>query len=400
MTDTTATLSKGYTFVWSDSIRDINQSDWDLLARETATPFLDWEWLRLLEDSGSASPATGWHPRHLAVYRSGSLVAAAPLFVKTHSEGEFVFDQFLAQLASRTGLAYYPKLVGTSPFTPIEAYRFLQDPELDQGYLTVLMQEEIDRFCAANNIRGCHYQFLEQGWGEDLQGAGFIPWIHPGFVWENRGFETFDDFLACFRSSRRKNIKRERRKLADQGLKIEAISGAEIQERHLFWMYRFYLHTNQKYFPWSCRFLTREFFLGLENKLRSRILLILARKQGREEPVGMSMLAFKGDRLYGRYWGGIEGIPFLHFNLCYYEPIQWAIQNGIQQFDPGMGGEHKLHRGFELVPRYSLHRLYTHNLQYMLEVYLQEVNWLQKLRMQKLNQEYACSKMFPGGDQI
>ncbi|MFP4481096.1 MAG: GNAT family N-acetyltransferase [Desulfohalobiaceae bacterium] len=382
----TETENREYSFAWRDSIQLINRSQWNALAMQLPTPFLEWDWLRLLEVSGSAAPSTGWHHKHLTVHKYGRLVAAAPLFSKTHSEGEFVFDHFWAQLAARMNLVYYPKLVGMSPFTPIGAYRFLLAPDLDQGRLINLVQGEIDRFCRALDISGCHYQFLDPAWGDKLQDMGFRSWIHPGFIWENQGFVSFDDFLACFRSSRRKNIKKERKSLAQQGIRIEALSGDEIQERHLYWMYRFYLHTNQRYFPWSCKYLTQEFFLGLAQGLKRYLLLLAAYEKGSEQPLGMSMLVFKGDQLFGRYWGGVDGVPFLHFNLCYYEPIEWAIQNGIQRFDPGMGGEHKLYRGFKLEPNYSLHKMYTPELQHVLSMYLQELNAMEKRRMLELNQ--------------
>lgn len=387
MTEAADTSSSEYSFVWQDSILSISSSQWDALAAGLPTPFLQWDWLRLLEVSGSAAPSVGWNPKHLTVYESGRLVAAAPLFIKTHSEGEFVFDHFWAQLASRMKLDYYPKLVGMSPFTPIGAFRFLLAPDQEQTRLIKLVQEEIDRFCRAWGVSGCHYQFLDPGWGQDLQALGFKTWIHPGFIWDNQGFASFEDFLACFRSTKRKNIKKERRSLASQGIKVQALSGEDIQERHLAWMYRFYLHTNQRYFPWSCKYLSRDFFLGLAQDLRRYLLLLIAFEQGRQEPLGMSMLVFKDGQLFGRYWGGLEGIPFLHFCLCYYEPIEWAIQNRIQRFDPGMGGEHKLYRGFKLEPNYSLHKIYSPGLQHVLSMYLQELNAMEKRRMQELNQE-------------
>lgn len=150
-------------------------------------------------------------------------------------------------------------------------------------------------------------------------------------------------------------------------------------------MYSFYLHTNQKYFPWSCKFLTREFFLGLTRKLKKQVLLLAAFGPGHKEPMGMSMLLFRKDRLFGRYWGGMDNLPFLHFSLCYYEPINWAIQQGIQTFDPGMGGEHKLSRGFRLLPNYSLHRIFDPQLQYILTSCLQESNMHLQQNMDELN---------------
>ncbi len=363
-----------YFFSWNDSIRHVNKSEWDALTRNLSTPFLNWDWLLLLEESGSASADTGWQPQHLTVYRSGKLAGAAPLFIKTHSKGEFVFDQMLAHLASRFNLNYYPKLVGMSPFTPIGAYQFLLAADEDQIQLIARMQKEIDRFCRTNRLSGCHYHFVDQNWISKIKDLGFMTWIHPGYVWKNQGFDSFEDFLSGFRSCRRKNIRRERKYLSEQGIKIEALNGDEIKESHLFWMYRYYLQTNQKYFPWGCKYLTLDFFLGLPPDLKRHILLFAAYKEGKKQPLGMSMLVFKDGQLFGRYWGGEEKISFLHFNLCYYSPIEWAIQSRIQNFDPGMGGEHKLHRGFNLVPNYSIHKKYTPELQHMLALYLKEVN--------------------------
>ncbi|MFP4427885.1 MAG: GNAT family N-acetyltransferase [Desulfovermiculus sp.] len=389
MTELNQRKNREYSFTWHDSILEIKNSEWDTLDRALPTPFLSWEWLRLLETSGSVRPETGWQPRHLAVFRAGRLVAAAPLFIKTHSDGEFVFDRFFAQVAQSMDLAYYPKLVGMSPFTPIGAYQFLVDKDENQDRLIRVVQQEIGRFCQANSLSGCHYHFVDPGWGRELQGLGFHAWTHPGFAWQNKGYEGFEDFLARFRSNRRKSIKKERKSLASQGITCKALTGEDIREEHLAWMYDFYVHTNQRYFPWSCKYLTRDFFLGLEDNLKDHLLLLAAYRRGQTQPLGMSMLVYKGEQLFGRYWGGVDGIPFLHFNLCYYEPIQWAIHNRMQRFDPGMGGEHKLYRGFELVPNYSLHRIYVPEMQHVLAVSLHEVNTIQERRIMELNRETA-----------
>lgn len=377
---------QGYTFLWHQAISQINSADWDALAQDQS-PFLEWAWLQLLEESGSVAQETGWQAQHLTVWQANRLVAAAPLYIKRHSEGEFVFDQLWAQLAAKINVAYYPKLVGMSPLTPISAYRFLLSAKQEQICLIRLMQEEIEGFCLQNSLSGCHYHFLDPNWGRTLQDLGFSHWIHPGFIWENQGYQDFEDFLSCFRSNRRKNIKKERKSLASQGIKIEALSGSDIQESHLLWMYRFYVHTNQRYFPWSCKYLTQDFFLGLRHCFRHRLLLLVAYKENLDQPLGMSMLVFKNHELYGRYWGGTEGVPYLHFNLCYYEPIRWAIANRVQRYDPGMGGEHKLHRGFKLAPSYSLHRFYIPGLQPILASYLNEINQLEERRILELNQE-------------
>ena len=387
MTGKAGMCSSGCSFVWHDSMLGISRSEWDLLARELDTPFLDWKWLHLLEESGSVSPAAGWQPCHLAVYSCRQLVAAAPLYIKFNSQGEFVFDQDLARLAERLNRPYYPKLVGMSPLTPLRAYRFLIRRDQDQARLVHLMQEEIEKFCRRNNLSGIHYHFLDPSWSKTLRAGGFAPWIHPGFIWENHDYENFDAFLAGFRSDRRKNIRKERNHLALQGIKVQAFSGEDIRQEHLHWMYNYYVHTNQRYFPWSCRFLNRDFFLGLTRKLKKNTLLLAAFGRENKVPLGMSMLLFKKDRLFGRYWGGMENVPFLHFSLCYYEPIDWAIQNHIRTFDPGMGGEHKLSRGFRPVPAYSLHRIFDPELHHILASCLKRANRLLKQNMAEPNRK-------------
>lgn len=219
-----------------------------------------------------------------------------------------------------------------------------------------------------------------------------MPWVHPGFVWKNSGYESFNDFPARFKSSRRKSIRQERRRLTEHGVDIRVIAGTNIQEKHMAWMYGFYSRTNLRYFPWSCKYLTADFFHGLPQRCGEHIILFAAHVRGREEPVGMSMLVRKGKCLFGRYWGGLDRVPFLHFNLCYYEPIEWAIEHGIEHFDPGMVGEHKLYRGFELVPNYSLHKMYASGMQGIMAMSLREFNALQRQRILELNQELPMKK--------
>lgn len=384
-----------FSFVWCPSMQDIEKNAWDGLAQAMPTPFLAWDWLNLLEESGSVSATAGWQPCHLAVFRSKRLIGAAALYIKDQSsEGEFIFDQPWAQLAAEMRVPYFPKLVGMSPFTPIGAYSFLLHPEEDHTCLIIRMREEMDRMCREKGIAGCHFNFLAPRWGRELENGGFIPWVHPGFVWTNQGYTDFRHFLSCFRSSRRKNIKRERKALADQGIRIEALCGNAVEEKHLAWMHRFYALTNDRYFPWSCKYLTQEFFLGLlDSGIKENLLLFAAYEQGRNEPVGMSMLVFQESRLFGRYWGGREDIPFLHFNLCYYQPIEWAIRHGIELFDPGMGGEHKLYRGFKLIPNYSLHKVYAPGMQQIMDFSLRDFNTFQKQRIREVNQELPLKNM-------
>jgi predicted N-acyltransferase len=326
-------------------------------------------------------------PNHLAVWRGGELVAAAPLYVKGHSYGEFVFDSQWADFAARSGINYYPKLLGMSPITPAEGYRFLISPNEDEREITALMLAEIDGFCKQYKISGCHFLFVDPTWKEVMLSMGFSEWLHHSYVWQNREYQNFDDYLAVFNCNQRRNIKRERKAVDKAGLKLNLISGDRLTLADCQRMYAFYADTCDKFGYWGSKYLTPEFFDLLYEKDRDRVLLFAATRVENSEPVGMSFCLRKGDRLYGRYWGSFEAIDCLHFDACYYTPIEWAIANNIQQFDPGAGGRHKKRRGFPATPNYSLHRFYYPSLNRVLLPYIREVNQLESNEIAAINSE-------------
>ena len=358
---------------------DVDQAAWDELAEPLATPFLEWRWLHQMEASGSVAAETGWLPHHLTVWSDRNLVAAAPLYLKGHSAGEFVFDHAWADLAHRLGVAYYPKLVGMSPFTPMVGYRFLIAPAENEVALTQIILNEIDRFCRRYQLSGCSFLFVDPDWRSMLADQHFSSWMHQSYTWQNRGFQTFEEYLSVFNSNQRRNIKRERRAMAQQGIPPEFIPI----------MYDYYVRTNEKFGPWGCRYLTSSFFEGLYRDYRHRLVLVSATKADGNQglPVGLSLLVTKGERLYGRYWGCSRPINKLHFNACYYSPIEWAISAGINSFDPGAGGPHKLRRGFSAVPNYSLHRLADQRLRRIMQSHIDEINRLEQKQIDTLNQE-------------
>ncbi len=377
-----------YSIVWAENISDVRQAAWDDLALPLATPFLEWEWLHQLEVSGSATAKTGWLPHHLTVWSDRNLVAAAPLYIKGHSNGEFVFDHAWADLASRLGIAYYPKLVGMSPFTPMRGYRFLIAPGEDEAALTDIMLREIDRFCVRYQISGCSFLFVDPQWQTLIDHPRFSSWMHQSYSWQNRGFKTFKDYLQCFNSNQRRNIKRERSAMRKQGICLQVTSGDTIPHTHIPVMYDYYVRTNEKFGPWGCKYLNPSFFDGLYHNYRHRLVLVSAYKGRPEEglPIGMSLLVTKGRRLYGRYWGCSEEVKNLHFNACYYAPIEWAVSSGIDRFDPGAGGPHKLRRGFTAVPNYSLHRFADPRLRKIMRTHIDEINRLEGVQIDALNQ--------------
>jgi predicted N-acyltransferase len=310
------------------------------------------------------------------------------MYVKGHSAGEFVFDHVWADVASRMGIEYYPKLVGMSPFTPMTGYRFLIADGEDKAELTALIVAEIDRLCHSYKMSGSSFLFADPRWRHELIKLGYFGWRHQSYAWRNQDYESFDDYLAIFNSNQRRNIKRERKALEKQGVSVRVFTGEDIPRSFFPLMYRFYEGTNDKFGPWGCRYLTDSFFDGLYSHYRHRLMIVAAfGDNDYETPLGMSLLVTKGAHLYGRYWGCARMVNSLHFNACYYVPIEWAIANHIKRFDPGAGGVHKIRRGFEAVPSYSLHRFYDPRLAKVMEMHIDEINRLEQEQIDNLNYE-------------
>jgi uncharacterized protein len=370
---------------WSTRMADIDRNQWDRLALPLATPLMEWQWLHDLEASGSIAPDNGWHPCHLTLWAGDRLMAAAPLYIKSHSAGEFVFDHWWAQLAGDLQVPYYPKLVGMSPVTPAAGYRFLVDSALDPAAVLPVMIAAIDRLCVARKLSGCQFNFVDPEWIARLQSSGFMPWQHQSFMWRNPGYTVFNDYLATFKSNQRRNIQRERRRMKAQGVVIRALTGNDIDPRMAAPMYRYYLRTNAQYGPWAARYLNAEFFERIFLDMRHRLLVMAAFRGGSELPAAMALLLHKDDQLIGRYWGCAEPIKDMHFNLCFYAPIEWAIAHRIRTFDPGAGSPHKIYRGFEATTCTSLHRFYHPHLNSLFFHLIKEVNQAEQAHIQELN---------------
>lgn len=376
-----------YEVAWIRHIEEIPQPVWDDLALPLKTPFLEWAWLHNMERSGSTGANAGWLPTHLTIWRNRTLIGAAPFYLKGHSYGEFVFDHQWAELSERLGVRYYPKLLGMSPFTPAEGYRFLIAPGEDEAEVTALMVRAIDEFCDRNRISGCHFLYTDPDWRVKMEALGFSKWLHHNYIWQNQGFQTFDDYLGMFNANQRRNIKRECKSVEKAGLRIEAITGEKLSRALCSQMYDFYADTCDKFGWWGSKYLTRKFFEQLYPDYQHRVVLFAAYREDDEAPVGMSICLTKGDRLYGRYWGCQEEYNHLHFNACYYSPIEWAIKQGITLFDPGAGGRHKKRRGFPATPNYSLHRFYEPRLQKILTNYIDEVNVMEQREINAINDD-------------
>lgn len=384
-------------YQWIDAMSRVDRKDWDSLARPLATPLLEYDWLDLLERSESIASPTGWQPSHLTVWAGQALVAAAPLYIKAHSEGEFVFDRPWAELARSAGISYYPKLVGMSPASPVSGYRFLMDSRIDAAAVTARMLDEIELFARTQGLSGCHFLFVDSDWQSLPAARGYHRWHHPRFLWRNREYTTFEDYLAPFAAGQRRNIRRERRAVAARGISVVPCSGEDAPGHYFDAMHRYYLATNDKFGPWGCRYLTEAFFRGLAERCRRHLLFMAAHEAGDlANPLAMALLLAKGEGLLGRYWGARRPVPELHFETCYYRPIQWAIETGRGWFDPGMGGEHKLRRGFAADAAVSLHRFFDPRLQRVFVLSMGEINPLTDRHIRDMNRAVPFAKQFAG----
>jgi len=350
---------------WHQATAELPNDQWQALLAEpgqsgregmVASPFYGWNWLHQLEVSGSIVPRQGWQPCHLGLWRGERLVAVAPLYLKGHSYGEFVFDQAFAQLADQLGLRYYPKLVGMSPVSPVEGYRFLVAAGEDAASLTVLMLELIDDFCRQNSILSCNFLYVDPHWRSLAEAAGCAVWLNHQSQWRNPGFGDFEAYLTSFNANQRRNIRRERRSVAEAGITVTPLAGESIPARLLERMHHFYAQHCSRWGAWGSKYLSEDFFRAGAVDLREHLVLFSAHRGDPLDPLAMSLCVHNAEALWGRYWGSDIDLENLHFEVCYYAPIAWAIAQGLTRFDPGAGGSHKRRRGFVAEPRASLHR--------------------------------------------
>jgi len=334
-------------------VAEVPRDAWNALVGD-GSPFLEWEWLASLEEAGAVGPQQGWAPRPLVVHDEGKLVAACPVYVKGNSEGEFVFDHGWADAAIRAGIDYYPKLLVGVPFTPVTGARFLTAPGQDRPSRILQLAEALGEVCRRSGLSSVHVNFALEDERRVLEASGWLPRLGFQYHWRNQGFSSFDDYLASLRSKRRNQVRRERRELRAQGVRIERLVGDAIRDDDFPLMFEIYLATIRSN-PWGRQYLNREFFELLRQRFRQRLCFIVAR-QG-EEVVAGTVNVQKGEVLYGRYWGAFRMLRHLHFNVCYYAGIEHCIEAGLARFEPGAGGEYKQLRGFDAAPTWSLHHL-------------------------------------------
>jgi predicted N-acyltransferase len=372
---------------WHRSITEIPEQQWNSLMGEGTIPFYRWSWLEALESSGSTVPDQGWQPLHLVLWRDDCAIAVAPLFLKGHSYGEFVFDQTFARLAADLGLRYYPKLLGMSPVSPVLGYRFHVRSGEDEALLTRELLRAIDRFCEQNSILSCNFLYVDPQWRPLAEAAGCAAWLNQQSLWSRGDDQSFEDYLKGFNANQRRNIKRERKAVAKAGITVTPLSGDQLDLALLQTMHRFYEQHCARWGPWGSKYLEEGFFEALAQRHRDQLVLFSAHRGDPRDPVGMSMCVQDGNQLWGRYWGSDEEIDCLHFEVCYYAPIEWALQQGINSFDPGAGGSHKRRRGFVARPHASLHRWYQPQMDQLSRTWLPKVNGLMLEEIDSINAE-------------
>ncbi len=355
------------------SIKEISKEIWNELTNEINNPFYEWTWLKNLEISKSVSRETGWQPLYFVAYKKEEILGIAPLFLKSHSYGEFIFDQSFARLAQELNLNYYPKLIGMSPYSPVNGYQFLYKKNEDKKEITNLLINHIESFAITNKILSCNFLYIDESWGNHLKSLGYHKWINSSSEWRSNGEKTFDDFLCRFNSNQRKNIKKERKSITKQDIKVEIFNEDDINQEILKKMHNFYEQHCARWGVWGSKYLTSTFFEKIVAN-KKNILLFSASKNDSNDIFAMSMCVKNKNNLWGRYWGSQEDISNLHFELCFYQPIEWAIKNNIHFFDPGAGGNHKRRRGFYAKSTISLHKWFDKNMENIIYPWLNEVN--------------------------
>ncbi len=335
---------------------DVAAADWDALADPGAQdgppldPFTTHRFLAALDRSGSTGAGSGWAPRPLTLWLGDRMVGAMPIYVKSHSQGEYIFDHNWAQAYERAGGRYYPKLQIAVPFTPATGRRFLTAPDVEEPARRALIQAAVD-LAESNGLSSLHATFCTEPEAQAGAGLGLMHRVTQQFHWFNRDYASHDAFLADLSSRKRKMIRKEREVAQAFGGTIERLTGDQITPAHWDAFWQFYQDTGAR--KWGTPYLTRRFFTELQDTMRRDVLLVLAMRDGR--PVAGALNFIGRDTLYGRYWGCVEDHPCLHFELCYHQAIDFAIEHGLARVEAGAQGEHKLARGYLPVPTHSLH---------------------------------------------
>jgi len=352
------------------AIDQIDKADWDACAAppgSVANPFVSHDFLAAAENSGSATARTGWAARHLVARQGGRVVGAVPCYLKSHSKGEYVFDHGWADAYMRAGGTYYPKLQAAVPFTPATGPRLLVRAGADTDQVRTALARGLIGLCKATQASSVHVTFAGEDEWRFLAGHGFLQRTDQQFHWHNDNYTTFDDFLATLNSRHRKAIRRERREALADGITIHHLTGDALTEEAWDAFFTFYMETGSR--KWGRPYLTREFFSAIGQTMRDRVLLVMAKRNGRWIAGAINFIG--SDTLYGRHWGAIEHHPFLHFEVCYYQAIDFAIARGLRVVEAGAQGEHKIARGYLPQTTYSAHYIADAGLRRAVAHYLE-----------------------------
>ena len=330
-------------------------------------PFISYDFLSSLELSQSVRTRGGWQPLHLLAEDSnGTLVGAVPCYAKTHSQGEYVFDHGWAEAYERAGGSYYPKLQVSVPFTPATGRRLLVRPGPEADAVRGALADSLMDICRRSNASSVHVTFPTQPEWDLLGRRGFLKRTHQQFHWENAGYDLFDAFLAALASRKRKTIRREREDALSAGISVHWLTGADLTESVWDAFFDFYMETGSR--KWGRPYLTRPFYSMVGEKMRDRILLVMAKRNGRWIAGAINFIG--SHTLFGRHWGAVEHHPFLHFELCYYQAIQYAIEHKLARVEAGAQGEHKISRGYLPTTTYSAHYIVDPGLRRAIEDFL------------------------------
>ena len=369
-------------------VSEVGREAWDGCAGNPAyagNPFIRYDFLHATEEANCAVERTGWGPQHLAIDDDeGRVAAVMPLYLKSHSQGEYIFDHAWADAYERAGGAYYPKLLSAAPFTPATGARFLARPDVDADEARRFLLGGALALCERYGASSFHVNFTTEDEWRWMGEQGLARREGQQYHWRNRGYGSFGDFLAALSSGRRKTIRRERRE-AGEGLEILRLTGAEIGEEHWDAFFAFYMDTGSR--KWGRPYLNRRFFSLLGEGMADRVLLIMARREGRWIAGALNLIG--ADCLYGRNWGCVEDVPFLHFELCYYQAIEWAIQHGLARVEAGAQGQHKIARGYLPAPVYSAHYIADPALRGPVERFVMQERAGVEQEMEWLAEEYS-----------
>ena len=365
------------------SVSEIPAADWDACANPAGAsptpalsfdarsktaynPFVSHAFFSALEASGSACARTGWGPRHLLARMDGEITGIVPCYLKSHSQGEYVFDRGWADAYERAGGRYYPKLQSSVPFTPATGPRLLIRNDFDRDEIGSALASGLMALCEMTKASSAHVTFAREAEWKFLAGRGFLQRTDQQFHWRNQGYRDFEDFLGSLNSRHRKAIKRERREALASGITIHALNGSDITEDAWDAFFAFYMETGSR--KWGRPYLTRAFFSLIGESMADDVLLIMARRNGRWIAGAINFIG--SDTLFGRNWGAIEHHPFLHFEVCYYQAIDFAIQRGLKTVEAGAQGEHKIARGYLPQTTYSAHYIVDADLRRAVSEYL------------------------------